>query len=536
MMKEKVFTSSDYAIFMLLTCLSLAAILYFLLHWFSFGDLLAHPIVFFILSLLVLVKIANSQARWFTLLLMKRPQPIMPKPGLQVAVVTTIVPGSESLEMLEQTLKALMAMDYPHDTWVLDEGDEKPVKDLCEKVGAFHFSRKNLLQYQTCDGLFQVRSKHGNYNAWLYEIGFDRYEIITAFDPDHVPVTAFLTEALGYFEDPMVGYVQAAQVYYNQKANFIARGAAEETYEYYACTQMAAYSFDQPAVIGCHNMHRAEALKEVGGFAAHDADDLLIGLRYQVRGWRGVYVPQILAQGLTPVDWNGYLKQQLRWARSVIDIKFRLHRLVGIRIPPLGQAFSALHGIFYLQNSLTTFIGLLILIYFLASGDVPTVISPQLLPKLVLLCLALQACAFYRQRFYLAPRKERGLHWRAALLRYAKWPVFVLALWDVAAGRRVPYALTSKVKTESKSLLLLIPHTLVILSIGTAFMTGMLFGHRITWLLYALATVIVMLSFSLILTCWWEFPSPYDSSLLAAERYDRNVASPNDNAQPFGSN
>ena len=147
MMKEKVFTSSDYAIFMLLTCLSLAAILYFLLHWFSFGDLLAHPIVFFILSLLVLVKIANSQARWFTLLLMKRPHPIMPKPGLQVAVVTTIVPGSESLEMLEQTLKALMAMDYPHDTPFNDRSKEAGFK-LSLSRGASVRRAPRLLAYQ----------------------------------------------------------------------------------------------------------------------------------------------------------------------------------------------------------------------------------------------------------------------------------------------------------------------------------------------------------------------------------------------------
>src|SRR5262249_33787462 len=148
----------------------------------------------------------------------------------------------------------------------------------------------------TDDGEYKIHSKHGNYNAWLSEIGFERYEIIAAFDPDHVPVRAFLRNVLGYFDNPGVGYVQAAQAYYNQRASFVARGAAEETYEYYSCTQMAAYSFDQPTIVGCHNTHRVTALKEVGGFAAHDADDLLIGLRYAAHGWRGVYIPRILAR------------------------------------------------------------------------------------------------------------------------------------------------------------------------------------------------------------------------------------------------
>src|SRR5438067_12589195 len=47
---------------------------------------------------------------------------------------------------------------------------------------------------------------------------------------------------LGSFEDPRIGYVQAAQVYYNQKATFIARGAAEDSYAFYGPIQMISYA------------------------------------------------------------------------------------------------------------------------------------------------------------------------------------------------------------------------------------------------------------------------------------------------------
>src|SRR5215468_4921127 len=93
-------------------------------------------------------------------------------------------------------------------------------------------------------------------------------------------------------------------------------GAAEETYAYYSAAQMAAYALGYPIITGCHNAHRVTALQAVGGFAPHEADDLLLTLHYRARGWRGVYVPQVLARGLTPVDWPGYLQQQRRWARS----------------------------------------------------------------------------------------------------------------------------------------------------------------------------------------------------------------------------
>jgi len=43
------------------------------------------------------------------------------------------------------------------------------------------------------------------------------------------------------------------------------------------------------------------------------------------------------------------------------------------------------------------------------------------------------------------------VHSRTGLLRYAKWRIFIWALSDVAVGRRVPYALTRKVRTQSRS-------------------------------------------------------------------------------------
>ncbi len=533
--RERRFTGADTIAFALLTCLSTAAIAYFTARWFSFGDWLTHPGTFLVLTFIVFFRIANHQVRWFTLPFMTRPRTIAPREGLKVAVVTTMVPGAEPLEMLDETVRALVALDYPHDTWVLDEGDDEEVRALCRRSGARHFSRKSLPHFQADSGAFKVHSKHGNYNAWFHEVGFHRYEFIAAFDPDHVPAPFVLAQVLGHFEDSSVGYVQAAQAYYNQRASFIARGAAEETYEYYSCTQMAAYRFGQPAIVGCHNTHRVKALREVGGFAAHDADDLLIGLRYQAHGWRGVYVPRIMARGIAPVDWNGYLTQQRRWARSVVDVKCRLRHLLGKELSRTARALSALHGLFYLQNSVTTFMSLLLLTYMATTGAVPRVVSYDTVPPLALLCATLQACAFYRQRFFLDPRREWGAHWRAALLRYAKWPVFVWALWDVAVGRRVPYALTQKVRTASRPYLLLVPHLLVIVSVCAAFGAAQLLGRSVPSLLYWVAAAVVTASLSLVMTAQLRFPSPYDRTLLRSYRYGGTTASYPSYPQSHGS-
>ncbi|HKR00653.1 MAG TPA: glycosyltransferase [Pyrinomonadaceae bacterium] len=522
---SKVFRRWDYPVFLILTGLSFASIVYFAWHWFSHGGWLLSPVTFSLATVVLALKLVEHQARWFILPLMRRPGAATPSPGLKVAVVTTFVPGGEPLGMLEKTLRALVTLTYPHDTWVLDEGDDERVRALCLKLGANHFSRKNLSRYQEPSGTFQSLSKHGNYNAWLHEIGFDRYEFVTAFDPDHVPDASFLNSVLGYFEDAEVGYVQAPAAYYNQGASFIARGAAEETYSYYSCTQMAAYALGHPFVTGCHNSHRMAALQEVGGFAPHNADDLLLTQFYRNCGWRGVYVPRILARGLVPVDWDSYLGQQVRWARSIMDVKFRLPSSLA-RKSSLKQRFiTFLDGLVYLQGSATIPVLVLLLAVMLATGGAPHMFSSTLLFAFAAMCAVLQLAAFYRQRFFLDWRKECGLHWRARVLRYAKWPYVLLALRDVILRRGAPYTLTRKVSTGARATALLWPHLLTILFISAAWIGGMLRGYALHPLLHVCAAVVVTGTLLLLLTERLEFPAPYDESQSGAvdERKTRDA-------------
>lgn len=512
MFSERVFRTWDYTLFFLLIGGSSAVILYFIWHWFSDRGGVASALLFYLFTLVLALKVAEHYARLLMLPLMSRPRPVPAQPGYRVAVVTTFVPEGEQLEMLEQTVRALCALAYPHETWVLDEGDDDRVRGLCARLGAHHFSRKPLAQYQTDKGRFQSRSKHGNYNAWLWEVGFERYDVIAAFDPDHVPREDFLLKVLGYFEDPGVGYVQAPAAYYNQRASFIAAGAAEETYAYYSCTQMAAYGLGHPFVTGCHNTHRVAALREVGGFAPHDADDLLITLLYKDKGWRGVYVPQILARGLAPVDWAGYLTQQVRWSRSIADVKLRRAFGSASGVSVKDRLVSLLDVCVYLQSSLVWLVCLVLLLMMLATDSTLRVPAPATLYRFAALCLALQLCVFYRQRFYLDPKREGGIYWKARVLRYAKWPYTLLALVDVLRARRVPYALTRKVGGHRANQFLLWPHAVVALLFFAMWLTAVLGGRALPLPLHLVSAAVVIGSFALVYSERMSFPDPYEES------------------------
>lgn len=510
---DKIFQRRDYAAFIFLSFLNLLVLALLAWHWFSWSDLIRYPVIYTGLTLLFLVKIVINQGRWYILPSMKRPRPLECKDGWRVAVVTTIVPGAESLEMLDRTVQALVRLDYPHDTWVLDEGDNPHVKALCTAHGVKHYSRKHRPYYQTASGTFQSLSKHGNYNAWLTDVGFERYDIVATFDADHVPDTSMLSSVLGYFNNKEVGYVQLPQVYYNKNASFIARGAAEETYAYNACTQTTAFALNHPIIIGGHCTHRVEALKDIGGLGAHAADDLLTTLLYRARGWRGVYVPLVLAQGLTPVNWSIYLKQQLRWAKSVMDIKLNYYPKFASSLPRPERVLRFLHGFNYVEGGLTTFGFLLIVAVMLASGNVPTVISSTLVIILTLLAIVWLISEFFRQRFYLDQKTERGVHWRATLLRYAKWPYMFWAWCSVFPQRQVRYTLTPKSKLKNQRVISLWSHLIVVFIIGAAWILGSLTHGRTPTLLAVVAGAIILVSTVLFISEFLSYPDPYDSAL-----------------------
>jgi cellulose synthase/poly-beta-1,6-N-acetylglucosamine synthase-like glycosyltransferase len=514
---EPVFRWWDYVVFIGLSSVGLAAIWNFAEAWVWYGNPTHHPLFSLLVAALLVPILGNQQGRWFLLLAMRRPRPLAPSEGLRVAVVTTCVPGAEPCEMLVESLAALVAIGYPHDTWLLDEGGDPEIARICDRLGVHYFSRRGRPEYRTATGRFQAGSKHGNYNAWLDVVGFGGYDVLAAFDADHVPLPDFLTHVLGYFRDPTVGYVQPAQAFYNQRASFVARGAAEETYAYHSMVQMASYGIGYPVIVGGHNTHRMSALKAVGGFAAHDADDLLITLRYRTAGWQGVYVPRILARGMVPVDWRGYLTQQRRWARSVLDLKLRRRVEFAAKLPLASRVISFLHGINFLYRHVALMVTFVILLWMLAWGGPSHVLNGQLMWAASLLCGTLALQELYRQYFYLDWRGERGIHWRSVVVQYASWPWFMLALVDVLLGRRPAYAVTSKSTHPGRSRQFIGVHFTIVAAVVLAWLAGVMLGRPAPTVAVIVAGLVVLASLSLIATELRGFPPPWNSRRRPAE-------------------
>lgn len=514
---ESVLIGRRRIVFALLTVWLFVSIALFASYWLRLPDVGRHPVLYALASLVVAYLISVGIAPWLSLARMSRPVPMSPADGLRVAVVTTFVPGEESLALLEHSLAALVALDYPHDTWVLDEGDLPEVRALCARLGARHFSRRGRPEYQGTTGPFAARTKFGNLNAWLAEPASADYDVLASFDPDHVPERHYLLRTIGYLADAKVGYVQAPQYFYNQQASFIARGAAEESYEFYSSLQMANHTFGEPAITGSHVVYRMTALRALGGFPAHDAEDLYLTLLFSASSWHGVYVPEVLAMGTTPVDWPGYLRQQRRWARALIDLKLRVFPGLARQMSLGERLVGLLHGAYYLRP-LALLLWYPMLLYMLLANVQPSFYHRYVLFAGFSLTMVFWVADRFRQTFYLDRKREEGIHWRSLVLQYAKWPYFAQALWEALRRWQGDFDVTRKSGRTRAGGSIALPHLALALVMALALAVRVaMHGIPRPALLWS---AIGFIAFSVILACteMMRFPPHFDPRLHVRRR------------------
>ena len=391
-----------------------------------------------------------------------------PQRGLRVAFITTFVPGSESLELLVRTLGNMLRAEYPHDTWLLDEGNCADARRMCREMGVRYFSRNGIDHYNQARGRFLAKTKAGNHNSWYAEYSSE-YDIVAQIDADFQVQPNFLTRTLGYFRNPQIAFVGTPQIYGNVK-NFIARGAAQQTYLFYGPIMRALGQRKMALLLGANHVVRVAALRDVGGYQGHLTEDLATGVRFHADRWESVYVPEVLAVGEGPTTWSAYFNQQYRWAHGCMNIFFTQTLRLNYRMRPNHAVYYFLLQQFYFGGFAMMVAVVLLLLYYLF-GWVPANFEVHQLVLWYLPLLAWrQVMLLWLQRFNVRPREERGIMWGGRILAIAATPIYFLALAGVLSGRRATWKTTPKggaADGDDDGLGVFLPHiTLLLVIIG----------------------------------------------------------------------
>lgn len=434
-------------------CLSFAAANWKFWTWWLHSERIGSPILFW-MGIPAMFYLGTFLPGIYMLFLwsMKRPIEMAVLPDARVAVITLTVVGSESLGIVRRELEAIGAITYQHDSWILVDGKHSPeIEAMAKSMGVRYFCRHDTEKWGNDKVDFwnqrvpphQAKTKAGNVNAWLDAFG-GSYDFFVQFDIDHRPKSYYLDKVLGFFRDPKVAWVQPPSVYGNFPHCWIAKGAAELETILQGVLQQGFQGWSEtPVIIGSHSTYRMSAVLEIGGFQPTRAEDHLDTLVLAKAGYRGVFLPEVIAIGDGPENFETFVSQQFAWAYSIIQVLFR-HSLKALGKLTFQQKVQFLfQETWYPMWSLST------LVLFLL--PVLALWSDQPIAHVSFLDFCLRYCPigivttitwWWSRRWF----QPRGLHlsWRGVVLHLARWPVVVDAFIQAVLNIQKPYMITPK--------------------------------------------------------------------------------------------
>ncbi|HEY0908469.1 MAG TPA: glycosyltransferase [Candidatus Paceibacterota bacterium] len=367
------------------------------------------------------------------------------RPAVDGGVDVFITVAGEPVDIVEETVQAALAMDYPdfkvhilNDGLVAKKDNWKDIEALAAKYGINCITR-------TVPG----GAKAGNINNAMRNT---EKPYIAIFDADHVPHTDFLAKTMMYFADAQVGYVQSPQYYKNHDLNTVTRGAWEQQELFFGPICKGKNRMNSATMCGTNMVISRKALEQVGGMSEESiAEDFLTGMLIHEKKWKSVYVPEVLAEGLAPEDFLSYSKQQFRWARGALDVIFKYNLLFRNKGLTFAQRWQYLSSVTFFLSGVIVLIDAAIPLFYFFFGQVPILSSTMLLAAAFLPYIFLTL-------FILQKSTNFSFTFSSLAFSNAGWYIHIKALFATITNRKSSFQITPKRQVQGNFALLVVPH------------------------------------------------------------------------------
>ncbi|HVV76512.1 MAG TPA: glycosyltransferase [Mycobacteriales bacterium] len=350
------------------------------------------------------------------------PTAAIPAPE-QLPFVSLHVPAyNEPPDMVIETLRSLVALDYPHyeiialDDNTTDEATWRPVEAWCHEHGVKFIHLDEWPGY-----------KSGALNYALRHMIDPRTELIGVIDADYQLEPDFLRRCAPLFADPAVGFIQAPQDYRDwEQAPFYRRLYYSYKY-FFAVSQPSRNERDGAIFAGTMGLIRRAAIEQVGGWDEWCiTEDAELSLRLLADGWSGVHVDRSFGVGVMPLTFEALKGQRFRWCFGGIQMLRRHWKLMlpGARHRDnqmsLGQRWAYLSGAFQWYGDL---LALLFFIFLLVGAANVGSGGGLLFRKLTGFLIAAIPMLFLLGlvRAIALLRRGTGADWRDALGAFMIW-------------------------------------------------------------------------------------------------------------------
>lgn len=232
------------------------------------------------------------------------------RPAVLPSVDVFLPSCGEDLPILANTYTAVAGLTYAGKVtvWVLDDSARPEVRELATAYGFEYRSRPDRGRMK----------KAGNL---AYGYGLSSGDFIAIFDADFAPRRDFLDNLLPYF-DEATGIVQSPQYFdCTSDQNWLERSAGATQDFFYCWVQPSRDALGGAICVGTNAIYSRHALAKAGGFAQiGHSEDVHTGVNLLRAGYRLRYVPAVLAKGLCPDTFSGFVSQQYRWCAGSMSL------------------------------------------------------------------------------------------------------------------------------------------------------------------------------------------------------------------------
>ncbi|WLQ42796.1 bifunctional polysaccharide deacetylase/glycosyltransferase family 2 protein [Streptomyces laculatispora] len=249
--------------------------------------------------------------------------------------VTVLVPAYNERECIANTVRSLVASDYPVEVIVIDDGSTDGTADIVEAMWL--------------PDVRVVRQRNAGKPAALNNgIAHARHDIIVMMDGDTVFEPATVRELVQPFADPRVGAV-AGNAKVGNRDSMI---GAWQHIEYVMGFNLDRRMYDllrcMPTIPGAVGAFRRDALDRIGGMSEDTlAEDTDVTMALHRDGWRVVYAENARAWTEAPESVQQLWSQRYRWSYGTMQAIWKHRRAVLDRGPSgrfgrVGLPFVAL--------------------------------------------------------------------------------------------------------------------------------------------------------------------------------------------------
>jgi cellulose synthase/poly-beta-1,6-N-acetylglucosamine synthase-like glycosyltransferase len=260
---------------------------------------------------------------YYLAFLSRKRKDVLPTVDLGTPSVTIQLPIYNEKYVAKRLVDAVCNLDYPKEQMkimVLDDSDDDTV-ELLETIVTDY--KKQGFQIEHIRRGTRKGYKAG---ALKYAMQITDSELVAIFDADFIPPTWFLKRAIPYFSKSNIGLIQCRWGHVNENYSVITQAQALSLDFHFLIEQKAkSNSHLFMNFNGTAGIWKRDCIEDAGGWhTATLVEDLDLSYRAQMKGWKCVFLPDIVVDAELPAQMNAAKRQQFRWAKGSIQCAIKL--------------------------------------------------------------------------------------------------------------------------------------------------------------------------------------------------------------------